>query len=149
MKTLYRVLDDTQISNLVESARVSKTRRARINFHPTLDAQVQEMVICAYSDTNIMIHGHRNKSESFCVLHGLLNIYLFEDNAPVVTSKIELEGGTFRCYYRLDSSTPHLVIPKSDPCIFLETTCGPFIAGGNSFTPEWAISTDAREIAKL
>ncbi len=138
----HKVLDNLMLSNLIKAASDSDIRRARINFHPSDDSTVQEMLICAFSDTKINIHGHYNKSESFCVLSGCLDVFLFETERPVLIERIELRKDVNHCYYRLDGTSPHLVVPRSDPTIFLETTAGPFVKGGNSYIPAWGPNFD-------
>lgn len=134
----YKVLDESMLAGVIEAASASILKRERINFHPSDDSLVQEMIICAFPNSRIEIHGHHNKSESFCVLKGDLDIFLFETNQPILIERISLRPIVGSCYYRLDSDNPHLVVPRSEPTIFLEITSGPFVRGASSYSPSWA-----------
>jgi len=136
----YKILNDFMVTELIKSAAHSDVRRARINFHPSANSTVQEMLICAFPDTTIDIHGHYQKSESFCVLSGLLDIFLFEESGPILLERVTLGSDLGSCYYRLDGPNPHLVVPRSKPTIFLEVTSGPFVKGENSYRPSWGLS---------
>ena len=132
------ILTEQMVDELIINASSSPLRRARINFH-TYDAdKVQEMLIAAFSDTHIDIHFHEDKSESFCVLRGALRILLFEDAENIPSRTITLSSDLGKNFYRLNAPIPHLVVPLSDPTIFVETTCGPFERGRNSKVPTWA-----------
>lgn len=140
----YKVLNGSMLSELISSASSSNLRRARINFHPSDDSNVQEMLICAYPDTLIGVHGHFGKSESFCVLMGQLDVFIFEVHRAKLIEQISLVSSSANCYYRLDGNNPHLVVPRSEPTVFFETTGGPFVRGSNSYSPTWAADFDVK-----
>ena len=144
----YQVFNSVMLHELIKSASSSSLRRARINFHPNDASLVQEMIICAFPDTKIEIHGHHEKSESFCVLMGDLDIFVFESNRPSLIERIALHAKTESCYYRLDGDNPHLVVPLGEPTVFLEITNGPFIQGANSYAPQWAKDFNVKDFMR-
>ena len=116
------------IDKLKKAAAEASLRRSRCCLHQSHDDNVQEMVIAFCQDSNVPIHRHRNKSESFHIIEGKLEI-LFYDDQGNITERIEM--GTFGTglpfLYRLSSDKWHTVKPLSDFVVIHETTSGPFI----------------------
>ncbi len=125
--------------SLLSEAQSSHLRRARINFHSP-DARVHEMIICLMFDTNIAVHRHFAKSESFHLIFGSLCIVLFESNTTNILQKVFLDANSANCFYRLDSSLFHLVIPLTSYVIMHETTPGPFNSKDTEVAP-WSLTT--------
>lgn len=135
----YNVLSDSAISLLIQTARASHLKRARINFHRP-ESTVHEMCICLLRETVLDVHRHSDKSESFNVIEGKLAVVLFEADSSEVIETIFLESDSYNRYYRLDSPLYHLVVPLTEHVIMLETTCGPFRSGQADIAP-WSLST--------
>lgn len=135
----YNMLTDEAIGLLVDAAKFSRLKRARINFHQP-EAQVHEMCICLLRETLLDVHRHMGKSESFNVIEGKIAVVLFESDEPSVVDTVILEAGSYNRYYRLDSPLYHLVIPLSEHVLMLETTSGPFRSGQADIAP-WSLST--------
>lgn len=136
----YVKLEEEHLKLLVEDAKTNKQGRARINFHPSPESQVHEMMIALDQKTKVNVHRHTKKSESFHVISGCLVVILFDRNSNI-TDEITLASKTPNCFYRLNEDIDHLVIPVSDCVLMHETTCGPF-RKGDSKTPEWAESKE-------
>lgn len=126
---------------LLDSARTSPLRRARINFHPDDSSLVQEMIIAMFADTKIGIHFHSSKSESFGILEGRVLVGLYS-NSGHLFDVVDLRSDRPQKFYRLDSNVSHLVVPISEVVILHETTLGPFQAATHHEAPNWASALD-------
>ena len=138
----YSRLSEAEVAFLVADAKANTLQRSRINFHKSLDALTHEMIIAMYKSTTIQVHKHLSKSESFHLLIGSLMVILFDEDGCVI-DEILLTSSSLKCYYRLDDSIDHLVIPLSEYVVMHETTSGPF-RDGDSSTPEWAGTDDGQ-----
>ncbi|HEX6513870.1 MAG TPA: WbuC family cupin fold metalloprotein [Chloroflexota bacterium] len=125
------------LPRLKEAAAEQPRRRARLNLHHGAEDAVQEMVIAFCGDSVLPPHKNLNKSESFHVIEGELQVVVFDDDGTV-TRTIDMgplgSGQTFM--YRLARDLWHTVIPRSDFVIIHEVTRGPFLPGDTAF-PEW------------
>lgn len=143
----FNTFDSKLREFLLSEAQSSQLRRARINFHSP-DAKVHEMIICLMHDTNIAVHRHFAKSESFHLMFGSLCIVLFEANSTNVLQKVFLDANSSNCFYRLDSSLFHLVIPLTPYVIMHETTPGPFNSEDTEVAP-WSLTTTGSDLVNL
>jgi len=137
----YKIFTAEMRCQLIEAARRAPVRRARINFHPADGSPVQEMIIAMCSNTEISIHQHTGKSESFNVLEGRVVIGLYDSDGRLF-DMVDLNGGNGPRYYRLDCAIPHLVSPLSDIVIIHETTVGPFDLQRHHEQPTWSCSVN-------
>lgn len=126
-----------QLDLLKQAARQDPLRRARLCLHHDHSDKVQEMVIAFCRDSYVRPHRHVNKSESFHVIEGELEV-IFLDDEGQVTHRVRMgpcrSGHTF--LYRLSSSLWHTVLPLTEFVIFHETTTGPFVKEETEF-PAW------------
>ena len=134
-----------EIDFLKERARGNRRQRARLCAHRGADEVVHEMLIVHARDCYVRPHKHRQKSESFHVIEGELQVVIFDDAGQVVRVIRMGEfgsGGVF--YYRLDEGLFHTVIPVSNWVVFHETTKGPFDRAETIFA-EWAPTDEQLE----
>ena len=108
---------------LINKAILSKRSRCRLCLHNNPSAINQEMIICLLKDSNIPIHAHVNKEESFKIEKGFLKYSIFDKKGNVLSEKF------------LDSSSDKVLVPVdtfhsfkilSSFAIFREWTKGPF-----------------------
>ena len=125
---------------LTTTCQNSPTRRARINFHTGPCDWVQEMVICMHISSSVPVHRHFNKSESFHLIDGSLAVILFKDKSMDALDTIILssDSGIAPCFYRLNTSLYHLVVPLTEYVFFHETTTGPFSRSKDDVPSIWS-----------
>ena len=132
------LVDHAQIEKAKAAARRNSTGRARINAHPSLDSETQEMFIAFVRGSYVRPHRHSRKRESFHVVQGLLDAVSFDDEGRV-TKQVRL--GTFDSghpfYFRSEVNDWHCFIVRSKIAVVHETTQGPFEPGESEF-PTWA-----------
>ncbi len=138
----YGVLNKKHLDFIIEECRCNEKKRARINYHLNDGDAVQEMIIAMHYQTSLDVHFHKAKSESFNVILGAISVVLFNDIGDVL-DKINLVANTPSCFYRLNDSLPHLVIPLTDICVIHEVTEGPFIQLNSSSIPHWSKTPEA------
>jgi cupin fold WbuC family metalloprotein len=129
-----------EIAFLKNQAAMSNRRRARICAHASNENSLHEMIIVAASDTYIHPHRHNNKSESFHIIEGEVDIVMF-DNDGGVTDIIELGDISSKkpFFYRLSDERFHTLCVHSEFLIFHEVTNGPFVPGDTvlaAFAPD-------------
>jgi cupin fold WbuC family metalloprotein len=127
-----------QLEHLKQAAMQAPLKRARFCLHHSHDDKIQEMVIAFCRESYVRPHRHIDKSESFHVIEGELEVVFFDDGGQV-TRRIKMgpfgSGHTF--LYRLSSDLWHTVVPLSEFVIIHETTTGAFVKGETEF-PNWA-----------
>ena len=116
-----------EIQLLKQRALRNSRQRIRVCAHKSTDDPLHEMLIVHTKDTYVRPHKHINKSESFHVIEGIVDVIVFDETGKVVEV---IEMGDYvsgrRFYYRIDTPAYHTLIIRSDVLVFHETTNGPF-----------------------
>lgn len=113
------------IENLKKSSMSPKS--VRICLHDSPDAALHEMLIAHKKDNYVKPHKHLNKSESFHIIEGEMDVFIFDMSGEIIR-KIQMgdyKSGKSFCY-RLSRSEYHTVLPKTKYVVFHEVTNGPF-----------------------
>ena len=124
------------MERLKAEAEVAPYRRARLCLHHETDDPVHEMFIVFCEDSLVPIHKHLNKSESFHVIEGELDIVIFDDDGNLVR-RVEMgpPGSGKSFLYRMSVDAWHSVIPRSEFVAIHETTTGPFVPDDCAYAP--------------
>jgi cupin fold WbuC family metalloprotein len=124
------------IAALKEKAMANDRKRVRLCSHVNVDDKLHEMLIVHTHGTYIRPHKHFNKSESFHVIEGLVDVVLFHDNGDIhdVLSMGDYASGR-KFYYRIADPVYHSLIIHSPFLVFHETTNGPFNRSETEFAP--------------
>ena len=124
------------IDKLKSAAETAPYRRARLCLHHDHTDLVHEMFIVFCKDSIVPIHKHLNKSESFHVIEGELDVVIFDDEGNLVR-RVEMgpPGSGKSFLYRMSVDAWHSVIPRSDYVAIHETTTGPFEADDCAYAP--------------
>jgi cupin fold WbuC family metalloprotein len=156
------VVDAADVELLRKAVVDSPRGRVRINIHPSAEDQLHEMFIGIRRDSYIRPHKHPGKSEAFHVVHGVVDIVVFND-AGEIAQVVPLANGDQgqshgdghgssrpgrAFYYRMSSAFFHTLVIRSDILVVHEITNGPFEPGGTqfgSFSPEEA---DTQSVAR-
>ena len=141
------ILNKSIINYVINAAKESPLKRARINFHQSDHDSVHEMIIAMTNETIVYPHKHVNKVESFHVIQGIVRVG-FIDEEGNVTKVIQLDNEHYP-FYRLNAELWHVVIPISKHVIIHEVTNGPFIKGKSSIFPKWFTSKNGTDKINL
>jgi cupin fold WbuC family metalloprotein len=138
-------LSRPDIEWLKQRALKNPRKRIRICTHPDSGDRLHEMLIVHMRDTYVRPHKHLNKSESFHVISGEVDVVLFRD-AGAVDAVIPMGeyGSGKRFYYRLNHERYHTLLIRSDVLVFHEVTNGPFRREDMAFAP-WAPEEEESE----
>lgn len=130
--------DRTIVDFLKSAAARSPTRRARVCAHESPQADQHDMLIASRRDTYVAPHRHLNRSESFMIVEGEVDLLLF-DEAGAVTGIVAMAapGSARPFFYRMPVGRFHSLAIRSDVLVFLESTRGPFDPAQNE-NAAWA-----------
>ena len=133
--TIY--IDRKKLDELKILAQKDPNKRARICLHKDDGEMIQEMIIAFCKDSYIRPHRHIDKSESYHIIEGRIEIIFYNDNGieidkVVLSDKIDEHPFLFR----ISNSAWHTVVPKSDFVIIHEVTKGPFNKNSSEFA-DW------------
>jgi cupin fold WbuC family metalloprotein len=130
------VLSNTHIDFLKANLYKSRTGRTRICTHTGPQDQMHEMIILFAGGNQVLPHAHLEKSESFHVIEGQVQIVFFDEKGKPSNEITLSDKNNF--YYRLNKpAVYHAVLVKSPWLVLHETTNGPFKQDSSIF-PEWA-----------
>ena len=120
-------LNKNLLEKLKKKAFNSKLKRSRICAHKSDRDKIHEMFVCLHKDTYVAPHFHKNKTESYHIIEGKVDIYFFNKKGEV-KNKILLNSKSKNknFYLRLDPNIFHTLVPKTKYVIFHEVTNGPF-----------------------
>jgi len=136
------VLKKKYIRTLKNKADKSKNKSYRILFHKNNIHLTHEMMICFKKNAVVPVHKHPSKrSESYHIVEGSMNVYFFKDDGKPI-GYISLSKKNNQIFYRLSSSTFHLLVPTSKYLIYHETVTGPFLSQKDIIYPKWSINFD-------
>jgi cupin fold WbuC family metalloprotein len=118
------------------AAAKSERHRMRLCAHDGPDHTLHEMIVALTREAYVRPHKHLNKAESFHVIEGRADIYLFDDDGRV-QRRIELgDYASGLCFfYRLSQPIYHTLRVLTPVFLFHETTNGPFKQGDAQFAP--------------
>lgn len=142
-------VNSKDIELLKSKAAANKRKRVRICSHIDKNDSLHEMLIVHNMGIYVRPHKHNDKSESFHIIEGCLDVVTFDDHGNILNV---IEMGEFtsgKCfYYRLSASHFHTVIPKTDWVVFHETTNGPFNREDTEFS-DWSPPEDDENAQKV
>lgn len=113
-------------------------KRMRICAHADSTETLHEMMIAVSKESYVRPHKHLNKSESFHLIEGGLDVIVFDDMGnimQIIPMGNYTSGKTF--FYRLSKPAYHTILLKTELVIFHETTNGPF-SQAETVYPSWA-----------
>ena len=133
--TIY--IDRKKLEELKILAQKDPNKRARICLHKNDEEMVQEMIIAFCKDSYIRPHRHIDKSESYHIIEGRIEIIFYNDNGIEIDKVVlsdKMDEHPF--LFRISNSDWHTVVPKSDFVIIHEVTKGPFNKNSSEFA-DW------------
>ncbi|MCG8564106.1 MAG: WbuC family cupin fold metalloprotein [Desulfobacterales bacterium] len=130
------LVDDAALDVLADRAQRAALKRARYCLHGDHGEGVQEMVIALCRESEIPVHRHGNRDESFHVIRGAMRFEIFDDAGGLVEA-IELGtvGSDHGFFLRINGALWHRVVALGDLVIFHETTSGPFSPDNTEIHP--------------
>ena len=82
------VIDKALFDKMSEQAKTNPRLRMNFNFHQSLDDKCHRMLNAIEPGTDIPIHRHPDKDESFVVLRGKVRSTTYKDDGTVIESVV-------------------------------------------------------------
>lgn len=122
-----KIIDDSLLNDLAEQAQKSPRLRMNYNFHQSLDDKCHRFLNALEIGTEIPIHRHPTKDETFLIIRGKVRVNIYDDKGNVVETVIlsQSEGN-----YGADipKNTWHTVECLEPDSILFEAKEGPYIS---------------------
>ena len=120
-----KIIDNQLIGGVAEEARKSPRLRKNYNFHQSLEDKCHRFINALEPGTQIPVHHHPTKDETFVILRGRVRVTTYNDEGEVLESCIVCQQDGV---YGVD-------IPKNvwhgveclEPSVLLECKEGPFV----------------------
>lgn len=120
------VIDKNLLDELSAQAKFSPRLRMNYNFHQSLDDKCHRMLNAVEPGTDIPIHRHPDKDESFVILRGKVRVTTHNDDGSIIEDVVlSQESGNYgvdipkNVWHKLESLEPGSVI--------FECKQGPFV----------------------
>ena len=142
-------VDANDIEELKQKAKHNRRRRVRLCTHKDLDASIHEMLIVHEKSCYVRPHKHINKTESFHIIEGSVDIILFDEDGQI-NETIPMGDYATGCkfFYRLPTSRYHTLLIQSEVLVFHEITNGPFRPEDTVWAPWAPEETDEDEVSQ-
>ena len=127
-----------ELDLLIQGAKANQRKRMRICAHPDTEDRLHEMFIAVQRGVYIHPHKHLNKSESFHVIQGSVDIVLFDDYGNITgVNRVADHASGEAFYHRISDPCYHTLLVRSEFLVFHEITNGPFQLEQTQYAP-WA-----------
>lgn len=134
-----KVISDTVLRELSDSARASARLRKNLNLHPELSEPVQRFCNAFEPGTYVRPHRHpeENKWELFAILKGEAIILIFDDEGAVV-ERIVLSPQGPNYILEIPPNTWHTVLTIKPGTVLFEAKEGPYSMTSDKYFADWA-----------
>ena len=82
------IIDENLLNKVSEQAKASPRLRMNYNFHQSLEDKCHRMLNAVEPGSDISIHRHPDKDESFVVLRGKVRSTTYKDDGTVIESVV-------------------------------------------------------------
>ncbi len=120
------IIDKALLDKVSKQAKASPRLRMNYNFHQSLDDKCHRMLNAIEPGTEVPIHRHPTKDESFVILRGKVRSTTYNDDGSIIDSVVlSQEDGVYEVdipkgvWHKLESLEPNSVI--------FECKEGPFV----------------------
>ena len=121
-----KIINNNLIDKVVEQAKESPRLRMNYNFHGSLDDKCHRMLNALEPETQVPIHHHVTKDESFILLRGTVRVNIYND-AGEVTESIVLCLADGNIGVDIPKNTWHNVECLEEGSVIFEVKEGPFV----------------------
>ena len=83
-----KIIDNVLIDSVVEQAKDSPRLRMNYNFHPSLEDKCHRLLNALEPGTEVPIHRHGTKDETFIILRGRVRVNIYNDRGEVTQSTV-------------------------------------------------------------
>ena len=120
------VINENLLNKVSEQAKESPRLRMNYNFHQSLEDKCHRMLNAVEPGTEVPIHRHPTKDESFVVLRGKVKVSTYNDDGSVKESVIlSLEDGRYGV--DIPKNVGHNLESLESGSVIFECKEGPFV----------------------
>ena len=121
-----KVIDKLLLDTVSEQAKESPRLRMNFNFHQSLDDKCHRFLNAVEPGTEVPIHRHPMKDESFVILRGRVRVSTYDDEGNVVESCVlcQEEG---RYGVDIPKGVWHSIEAMETDSVIFECKEGPFV----------------------
>ncbi len=121
-----KIIDQTILDKVSSEAKVSSRLRMNYNFHQSLEDKCHRMLNALEPGTEVPIHRHPTKDESFVVLRGKVKASTYNDDGSVKESVVlSLEEGRYGV--DISKNVWHNLESLESGSVIFECKEGPFV----------------------
>jgi len=121
-----KIIDDALIEKVTEQAKSSPRLRMNYNFHQSLDDKCHRFLNAMEIGTEVAIHHHETKDETFILLKGKIRVNTYNDNGEIIESII-LSHDEGRYGVDIPKNVWHNVECLESGSVIFEVKEGPFV----------------------
>ena len=119
------LIDNQLLKEVGEQAKNSPKLRMNYNFHQSLDEKCHRMLNALAPGTEMPIHRHPTKDETFVILKGKVKVYTY-NNKGTVEDYVLLSSESGHYGVNIPKNTWHTLV-CDEPCVLFECKEGPFV----------------------
>lgn len=120
------IIDKCLLDRVSLQAKQSPRLRMNYNFHQSLDDKCHRFLNAVEPGTEVPIHKHPTKDETFVLLRGRVVVYTYNDDGIVLES-VELNPNEGRYGVNIPKGVWHKVESLETGSVFFECKEGPFV----------------------
>lgn len=120
------IIDKALLNQVSEQAKESSRLRMNYNFHQSLDEKCHRMLNAVEPGTEIPIHRHPTKDESFVILRGKVRSTTYNDDGSIIESVVLCqEDGVYGV--NIPKGVWHKLESLESGSVIFECKEGPFV----------------------
>lgn len=121
-----KIIDENLIDGVIEEAKKSPRLRKNYNFHQSLDDKCHRFLNALEVGTEVPVHHHVTKDETFIILQGKIRVNTYNDEGEILES-IVLSQEEGRIGVDIPKNTWHNVECLESGSVIFEVKEGPFV----------------------
>lgn len=121
-----KIIDEKLIDGVIEEAKKSPRLRKNYNFHQSLDDKCHRFLNALEVGTEVPVHHHATKDETFIILKGRIRVNTYNDEGEILES-IVLSQEEGRIGVDIPKNTWHNVECLESGSVIFEVKEGPFV----------------------
>ena len=121
-----KIIDNDLLNDVIGQAKQSPRLRMNYNFHQSLDDKCHRFLNALEEGTQVPIHHHVTKDESFILLRGSVRVNTYDDSGTIIESVV-LSQSEGRIGADIPMNTWHNVECLEPGSVIFEVKEGPFV----------------------
>ena len=126
VRSMMKFIDKHLLDEVSLKAKESPRLRMNYNFHQSLDEKCHRFLNAVEPGTQVEIHRHPTKDETFVLLRGRVRVNTYNDDGTVIESVV-LRPEEGRYGVNIPKGTWHNLESLEPDSVFFECKEGPFV----------------------